>query len=1310
MATILLSAAGAAIGSSFGGSVLGLSMTAVGRFAGAALGRRLNQSLLGQGSDAVETGRIDRFRLTGAGEGAPIAQVLGRMRVGGHVIWASEFTEHARKRGGTGGGKGAPAGPRVRECSYSVSLALALCEGEITSVGRVWADGAEIAPGDLNMRVYPGTVDQLPDPKIEAVEGVGQVPAYRGTAYVVLEDLDLGRFGNRVPQFSFEVTRSDLSDESAVPKKIRAVAMIPGTGEYALAASPVHMHYADASAPFSDMGARRAVVNVNNPGGKPDFNVALEQLRAEMPECGAVSLIVSWFGDDLRCGSCSIRPKVVQTAHDAASMPWRVGGLTRAAASTVPVLDGSPVYGGTPADQSVVQAIGRMRDQGLAVMYYPFILMDQLETNARTDPWSGNADQPALPWRGRITTSIAPGRAGTPDGTIDAAAEVSAFFGAATAKDFGVENGEVTYSGPDEWGYSRFVLHQAALCAAAGGVDSFCIGSEMRGLTQIRGASGFPAVDALRTLAAECRKLLGPEVKIGYAADWTEYFGYHLQDGSGDVYFHLDPLWGDGNIDFVGIDNYMPLSDWRDGDDHADAEWGSIYNLAYLKSNIEGGEGYDWYYSGPESRAAQRRIPIEDGAHDEPWIWRYKDLRGWWDNHHHERIGGIRQSEPTAWIPRSKPFWFTEFGCAAIDKGANQPNKFLDAKSSESDLPHHSNGLRDELIQHQYLAATLEYWSDPDNNPVSDLYGGSMLDIERAFVWAWDARPYPWFPSSETLWTDGPNYCRGHWLNGRASGRTLASVVTEICARAGLMRIDTTALHGFIRGYVIPDLADARQALQPLMLAYGFDAIERDGALVFRMRSGAGAIDLSPDEMADLDEIDGAILESREGEAEMTGRVRLKFVLADADHQVAAEEAILPDERTHAVSQSELPLALTRAEGRQTVERWLSEARIARDTMRFALPPSQLAIGAGDVIRVQATSGPVLARVDRVEVTDRQIIDAVRIEPDVFRPSDFPEDSAPLRPFTPAVPVSPVFLDLPLMTGDELPHAPHIAVTATPWPGSVALYDAAQDEGYALNGIVPAQSVIGVTETALLAARSGLIDRGAPLEVRLFSGALQSISDTQLLAGGNLLAIGDGSPGNWELLQFRDASLLAQDRWSLSHRLRGQAGSDGLMPEVWPAGSLVVVLNGAPRQIALSSAQRRVQRHFRIGPAQRGYDDPSFTHLRGTFDGNGLRPYRPAHLRARADGADLLVSWVRRTRVDGDGWDGYDVPLGEEREAYLVRVMRGGSVLREVATAAPHWTYRASDRARDGEGGSVEIAVAQISDRYGPGPFARLAA
>jgi hypothetical protein len=42
----------------------------IGRTAGAAIGQSIDQKLLGSGSQAVQTGRIDRFRLTGANQGA----------------------------------------------------------------------------------------------------------------------------------------------------------------------------------------------------------------------------------------------------------------------------------------------------------------------------------------------------------------------------------------------------------------------------------------------------------------------------------------------------------------------------------------------------------------------------------------------------------------------------------------------------------------------------------------------------------------------------------------------------------------------------------------------------------------------------------------------------------------------------------------------------------------------------------------------------------------------------------------------------------------------------------------------------------------------------------------------------------------------------------------------------------------------------------------------------------------------------------------------------------------------------------------
>jgi hypothetical protein len=156
------------------------------------------------------------------------------MRTGGNIIWATDFREETEttRHGGGGTGGGGCGGTDVTECFYFASLAVALCEGAITGVGRIWADGKLMNLDGVTMRVHFGGEDQEPDPFIAAKMGVANTPAFRGTGYVVFEELPIERFGNRLPQLSFEVIRPILDGESA-ESLVRAVTLIPASGEFA---------------------------------------------------------------------------------------------------------------------------------------------------------------------------------------------------------------------------------------------------------------------------------------------------------------------------------------------------------------------------------------------------------------------------------------------------------------------------------------------------------------------------------------------------------------------------------------------------------------------------------------------------------------------------------------------------------------------------------------------------------------------------------------------------------------------------------------------------------------------------------------------------------------------------------------------------------------------------------------------------------------------------------------------------------------------------------------------------------------------
>lgn len=539
MATLALSVAGQFVGAAVGGPI----GATIGRALGALAGSVVDQALFGE-KPAARTGAD--IRISGSSEGGAVPRLYGWSRLSGNIIWATELE---RLKSEESGAKGTQ---QAEDEEIVASFAIGLCEGEVSRLGRIWADGQLLETAGLNLRLYRGTETQEPDSLIEAKQD--EAPAYRGLCYIVFERLPLGEFGNRIPNITVELCRV----VGELEPLIRSVTLIPGATEFGY----------DPVARVRVVGRGSAErENAHASALTSDWTLSLDELQDLCPNLEHVALVVSWFGDDLRAGECAVRPKVEAASRTVKGAEWGVAGLSRDAAAVVSVHEGGPAYGGTPSDAAVRAAIADLKARGLGVTLYPMLLMDIPADNAM--------GQPAYPWRGRIAP------------VADAAAEVAAFVG-----------------GTGDWGYRRFVRHYATLAEEAG-ADALVLGSELVGLTAARAAGGFPFVTALVTIAAEA-KALAPSVDLTYAADWSEYHGFQPPDAPGDKWFHLDPLWASPDIAAVGIDNYMPITDWRDGEDGPDAAADGPYGLPYLEAGIDGGEGFDWYYASDADRLAGR--------------------------------------------------------------------------------------------------------------------------------------------------------------------------------------------------------------------------------------------------------------------------------------------------------------------------------------------------------------------------------------------------------------------------------------------------------------------------------------------------------------------------------------------------------------------------------------------------------------------------------------------------------------------------------------------------------------------------------
>jgi hypothetical protein len=1282
MATILLQAAGAAIG-----GLLGPIGSAIGAAAGALAGYTIDQALI-NGTRRIEGPRLSGARPFTAEEGAAIPRVYGTARLGGIMIWATRFEEKRTTRR-----EGGKTGPKITEYNYFANVVFALCEGEIAGVRRVWADGREIDRERIELRIYRGTEAQAVDPLVSAKQGTDNTPAYRGTAYVVIERFALADYGNRIPQFQFEVLRP----VGELPRKIRAVSLIPGATEYGLSPSLVTRQKRQGE---TEAVNRHTLLEGSN------FTASLDELQMLCPDLEHVALVVAWFGDDLRAGECKIRPAVTTSNGSGFSKTWVVSGVSRGSAMVVSTHNDGAAYGGTPSDRSVMDAIAEIKARGLKVTLYPFIMMDIEADNDLPDPY-GNSAQPAYPWRGRITCDPAPLISGTADRTAAAGAQIEDFCGDALPGQFSASANTINFSGSSsDWGFRRFVLHHARLAQAAGGVDAFLIGSELRGLTTLRDDDDdFPFVEALCQLAGEVRTMLGASTKITYGADWSEYFGHHPLDGTGNVYFHLDPLWAHPDIDAVGIDNYMPLSDWRDAD-YASGNldgFAGPYDPAGLRAAIAGGEGFEWYYPTFEARRLRERVEITDGAFGKPWVFRFKDLKSCWSQPHFNRIDGEEAEEPTAWVPESKPFFFTEIGCPATDKGPNQPNVFSDPKSVESMLPYFSSGGRSDLAQQRFLTAHHRYWDPEDDefddasNPLSTVDGRRMVDPERLYVWAWDARPYPAFPLRGDRWSDHGNWHYGHWLNGRLGNPDVGELINAILADHGLPAADVDGADGTVHGYVIDEPGSARSAIEPLTELFGLAVLETAEGIVFRSEVGQAA---APVEIAEMisDGREPVVETVRTPDNQLPSEAVLSFRDPLVEHQaisVRHTRTGAPGRSQHAIG---FPGVLEAGQGTALIGDWLRRVWNERESATFAVTQPNAEIVPGALVRLLDRDDDWL--VTGIEdglvrkVSARQV---VRAAPGVWQSANPGVVSA--VSLVVGQPLA-LFLDLPMGAGPGTPEEQvRIAAWQKPWK-SQAVFASPEDTGFVQRTTISQPADLGVLAEALPPGVVGRVDRSTTITVELYGGELSSISRAQLLNGANAVAV-RSADGAWEIVQFEAAEEITPDVWRLGSLLRGQLGTDDVTAAGAEAGAFLVVLDDAVQAAGLLASEVGLELNWRVGPAGSDLFGANFSDHEQIGGLRALLPPSPVHLRAAKDSAgDVTLSWTRRGRIDADSWTASDIPLGEEREEYQVQIAHaGGAVVRTATTPAPSFLYDSADIATDfgAPPDEFDVTVRQLS-------------
>jgi hypothetical protein len=716
------------IGNFLGKSIGGSIFSTIGRVVGNKIGEYLDDLNREIDEQYRERYILDHFILRQEIYGLPIPIIFGKARTNGKIIWTDNLRENSERSDSI---KYFNSGVEKSithniEHKYFLSFALGLCEGEIQDIVRVWIGNNIIDLSQYKFRLYKGSSSQLPDPLIEKILGNGLCPAFRDLAYIVFEDLPLEEFNNNIPNFSFEVLkRIDIENHKSTEDLVSSIILIPGSGEYVYDTKIQYKHILSEN---NNILASRAI-NYNSYQKVADSIAGLNQLEFTCKNIRWVAPVVSWFTNSTNIAECSIFPATEFKEEDKNfSEKWQVQNYNRSNAKIIGKDEnGDPRYGGTINDISIIRYLDELRRRNFKIMFYPMIFVDL----------------PQKPWRGNLT------------GSCD---DVNNFFN-------------------KQDGYNNFIIHYANL--VKGRVDAFIIGSELVNITNIKDTNyNFPTIPELINLARRVKNILGPNVKISYAADWSEY---HHTDGG---YYHLDQLWGSDYIDFIGIDAYFPLTDSHESE-LGDEE---------IARGFNSGAGYDFYYDGNNEKK-----PL-----DQKYAW--KNIEYWWSNKHYSPDG-----KETDWVPKSKKIWFTEFGFPSLDKATNQPNIFFDPKCINGGIPKYSSSETDFAIQKRSIKIAIEYFQ-------------KCHYLENYFLWTWDARPWPAWPYTNT-WKDSYLWEKGHWVNNKLGAINLGSLLITLCQKAGIdsKNLEIRDFDDNIEGIVFEQNIKIIDAINLLRITYLFD-------------------------------------------------------------------------------------------------------------------------------------------------------------------------------------------------------------------------------------------------------------------------------------------------------------------------------------------------------------------------------------------------------------------------------------------------------------------------------------------------------
>lgn len=556
------------------------------------------------------------------------------------------------------------------------------------------------------------------------------------------------------------------------------------------------------------------------------------------------------------------------------------------------------------------------------------------------------------------------------------------------------------------------------------------------------------------------------------------------------------------------------------------------------------------------------------------------------------------------------------------------------------------------------------------------------------------------------------------------AGASVAAIIENVLGRVGIepADLDLTDIDDTVFGYYASRVASAKDVIIPLASACQFDAVESDYVLKFTHRGKASVANLDQDDLQTLDDEGNVLEETTTQELELPASISIRYSDQDHAYNVGTQQARRPSSPVAVMGAQgsnpiETPVIMNATRAKQLAETYLYSAWNERSGYKYQPDPRLMALDPTDVVNMTLADGTSYRqRILKVVMgADLNLSWEVVGEDGATYTSTAIGDGGklPIYPLPQIFSSLLVLLDVPyLRDQDVVGNEPMPMVYGAfggygraGWRGAVAYEEQGAGTGVYNTRFTEVQQLsYGFCQNALPNDDSPWeTDNDTELIVSMVSGAdnLFSVTQLEMLNWANGAAVRSGS--SWEIIQYREVEQIDETTFALRGLLRGRRGTDPFCNGHAPGDMFILLRPVELNPETYTTAQLNQAVNWKGASAGQYIEDVPPTQFVGT--GANLKPYAPVHVKITESGADSVITWVRRTRFNGELRDGTGtVPLNEETELYSVDILDdNGNVIRTYdGLTSPTVTYTAGDKTADGV--SVWAAVVyQISAVVGRG-------